>query len=200
MALGGADVLLYPTAIGTEPANPALDTRDRWQRAMVGHAVSNVIPVAAANRIGDEDGQLFYGSSFVAGTDGDILAELGRDERGSASSRSTSPRSAGARVLGLLPRPAPRALRRAADGRRAHLSPGRARSGSGRACHEPDRSGLGARPLLDETAVPRTATEASFARVVCAMTRAAPFPIAHVPRARTASVAKPRPVASGTTE
>ena len=70
------------TAIGSEPANPSLDTRDRWRRAMVGHAVSNVIPVAAANRIGEEDGQLFYGSSFVAGTDGSFLAELGRDEEG----------------------------------------------------------------------------------------------------------------------
>ena len=82
LALLGADVLVYPTAIGSEPANPALDTRDRWRRAMVGHAVSNVIPVAAANRIGEEDGQLFYGSSFVAGTDGSFLAELGRDEEG----------------------------------------------------------------------------------------------------------------------
>ena len=82
LALLGADVLVYPTAIGSEPANPALDTRDRWRRAMVGHAVSNVIPVAASNRIGEEDGQLFYGSSFVAGTDGSFLAELGRDETG----------------------------------------------------------------------------------------------------------------------
>jgi N-carbamoylputrescine amidase len=49
---------------------------------MVGHAVSNVIPVAAANRIGEEDGQLFYGSSFVAGPDGSFLAEMGRDETG----------------------------------------------------------------------------------------------------------------------
>lgn len=82
LALLGADVLVYPTAIGSEPANPALDTRDRWRRAMVGHAVSNVIPVAAANRVGEEDGQLFYGSSFVAGTDGSFLAEMGRDEVG----------------------------------------------------------------------------------------------------------------------
>ena len=82
LALGGADVLIYPTAIGSEPANPALDTRDRWRRAMVGHAVSNVIPVAAANRIGEEDGQLFYGSSFVAGPDGSFLAAMGREEEG----------------------------------------------------------------------------------------------------------------------
>ncbi len=82
LALLGADVLVYPTAIGSEPANPALDTRDRWRRAMVGHAVSNVIPVAASNRIGEEDGQLFYGSSFVAGTDGSFLSEMGREETG----------------------------------------------------------------------------------------------------------------------
>jgi len=82
MVLLGADVLLYPTAIGSEPANPSLDTRDRWQRVMQGHAVANVVPVVAANRIGEEDGQLFYGSSFVAGTDGAKVAELGRTEEG----------------------------------------------------------------------------------------------------------------------
>jgi len=82
MVLRGADVLLYPTAIGSEPANPSLDTRDRWQRVMQGHAVANVVPVVAANRIGEEDGQLFYGSSFVAGTDGAKVAELGRSEEG----------------------------------------------------------------------------------------------------------------------
>ena len=82
MVLLGADVLLYPTAIGSEPANPSLDTRDRWQRVMQGHAVANVVPVVAANRIGEEDGQLFYGSSFVAGTDGAKVAELGRSEEG----------------------------------------------------------------------------------------------------------------------
>ena len=82
MVLLGADLLLYPTAIGSEPASPALDTRDRWQRVMQGHAVANVAPVVAANRIGTEDGQRFYGSSFVAGADGAKVAELGRDEEG----------------------------------------------------------------------------------------------------------------------
>ncbi len=52
MMLLGAEVLFYPTAIGSEPHDPDLDTRDPWQRAMVGHAVSNVVPVVAANRIG----------------------------------------------------------------------------------------------------------------------------------------------------
>lgn len=84
MALQGAEVLLYPTAIGSEPHDPSLDTRDRWQRAMQGHAVSNVIPVAAANRTGTEGEQVFYGSSFIAGPDGAKLAELSRTESGVA--------------------------------------------------------------------------------------------------------------------
>lgn len=84
MMLRGAEVLLYPTAIGSEPHEPDLDTRDPWQRAMIGHAVSNVVPVVAANRIGDEQGQRFYGSSFIVDHRGDKLAELGRDEAGIA--------------------------------------------------------------------------------------------------------------------
>jgi N-carbamoylputrescine amidase len=82
MALLGADVLFYPTAIGSEPHDPTLDTRDPWQRAMIGHAVSNVMPVVAANRIGNESGQVFYGSSFIANQRGDKVAELGREEEG----------------------------------------------------------------------------------------------------------------------
>ncbi|MBB5517384.1 N-carbamoylputrescine amidase [Amphiplicatus metriothermophilus] len=85
MMLQGAEVLFYPTAIGSEPENPALDTCARWRRAMVGHAVSNVVPVAAANRIGDEDGQVFYGSSFICDEAGEMLAELGREETGFAA-------------------------------------------------------------------------------------------------------------------
>lgn len=84
MALLGAEVLLYPTAIGSEPAAPDADTRDPWQRAMIGHAVSNAIPVAAANRVGVEDQMKFYGSSFIANQRGDKLAELSRDEEGVA--------------------------------------------------------------------------------------------------------------------
>ncbi len=84
MALAGADVLLYPTAIGAEPQAPELDTSARWRRAMIGHAVSNTLPVAAANRVGTEDGQAFYGTSFIAGPDGGILAELDRTETGLA--------------------------------------------------------------------------------------------------------------------
>ncbi|MEQ9449160.1 MAG: nitrilase-related carbon-nitrogen hydrolase, partial [Rhodospirillaceae bacterium] len=82
MMLMGADILFYPTAIGAEPDHPEFDTRDLWQRAMIGHAVSNVVPVVAANRIGTENGQTFYGSSFIADQRGEKIAELGRDEEG----------------------------------------------------------------------------------------------------------------------
>jgi N-carbamoylputrescine amidase len=82
MVLMGAEILLYPTAIGTEPQEPDLDTKDPWQRAMVGHAVSNVIPVAAANRIGTEGNQTFYGHSFICNHRGDKLAELDATEEG----------------------------------------------------------------------------------------------------------------------
>lgn len=82
MMLLGAEVLFYPTAIGSEPHEPDLDTRDPWQRAMIGHAVSNIVPVVAANRIGDEHGQIFYGSSFIADARGDKRAELGRTDEG----------------------------------------------------------------------------------------------------------------------
>lgn len=85
MALMGADILLYPTAIGAEPQDPSLDTAARWRRAMVGHAVSNVMPILAANRVGDEGGQLFYGTSFIAGPDGAVVSELDRTETGIAT-------------------------------------------------------------------------------------------------------------------
>jgi N-carbamoylputrescine amidase len=84
MMLAGAELLLYPTAIGSEPHDRTLDTRDPWHRAMLGHAVSNVVPVCAANRVGDEDGQLFYGSSFCADHRGDFLSVLDRAEEGFA--------------------------------------------------------------------------------------------------------------------
>ncbi len=89
MALMGAEVLLYPTAIGSEPHDPTLDTAAPWRRAMQGHAVSNVIPVVGANRIGFEPwdgypngGQLFYGSSFIADHRGDLVQAFGREDEG----------------------------------------------------------------------------------------------------------------------
>ncbi len=85
MTLMGAEVLLYPTAIGSEPEQPELDTRDPWQRVMIGHAVANAIPVAAANRVGVEGAITFYGSSFIANARGDKVAELDREESGWAA-------------------------------------------------------------------------------------------------------------------
>ena len=82
LMLDGAEILFFPTAIGTEPHDPDLDTSRLWRRAMIGHAVSNVVPVVAANRIGTEDGQRFYGHSFICDERGDILAEFGATETG----------------------------------------------------------------------------------------------------------------------
>jgi N-carbamoylputrescine amidase len=82
MALMGAELLFYPTAIGSEPYDVSLDTSRMWRRAMLGHAVSNCMPVIAANRIGTEDGQAFYGHSFITDEWGDYLAEFGREETG----------------------------------------------------------------------------------------------------------------------
>jgi len=82
MMLMGAEILFYPTAIGSEPHDTSLDTARLWRRAMVGHAVSNVVPIVAANRIGVEHGQTFYGTSFITDERGDILAELDREEEG----------------------------------------------------------------------------------------------------------------------
>jgi N-carbamoylputrescine amidase len=82
MMLMGAEILFYPTAIGSEPHDPELDTSRLWRRAMIGHAVSNVVPVVAANRIGNESGQIFYGHSFICDERGDMLAEFGKEESG----------------------------------------------------------------------------------------------------------------------
>jgi N-carbamoylputrescine amidase len=87
LALQGAELLLFPTAIGSEPGAAALDSRDHWQLTMRGHAAANILPVVAANRVGTEvarsDAQLsmtFYGSSFITDHKGTLLAEAGRDE------------------------------------------------------------------------------------------------------------------------
>ncbi len=82
MALMGAEVLLYPTAIGSEPYDAAFDTSRMWRRAMQGHAVSNCMPVLAANRTGTEGGQTFYGHSFIANEWGDLVGEFGAGEEG----------------------------------------------------------------------------------------------------------------------
>lgn len=86
LMLQGADILFYPTAIGSEPHDNSLDTATPWRRAMQGHAVSNVVPVIAANRIGTEQGlgvaQTFYGHSFIADHRGDLVQEFGAGEEG----------------------------------------------------------------------------------------------------------------------
>jgi len=84
MALQGAEILCYPTAIGSEPQDASLDSRDHWQRVMQGHAGANLVPLIASNRVGSEQaescGITFYGSSFIAGPKGEKVAEADRTE------------------------------------------------------------------------------------------------------------------------
>lgn len=86
MVLEGAELLFYPTAIGSEPDDPGLDTHKRWQRAMQGHAVANAVPIVAANRIGMEDNdgvtQSYYGHSFIADQTGELVAKFGDTDEG----------------------------------------------------------------------------------------------------------------------
>jgi len=81
MALMGADLLLYPTAIGSEPGNPGYDSSRHWQRAMQGHAAANMVGLAASNRVGQEEvngiTMDWYGQSFIADATGDIVAGCG---------------------------------------------------------------------------------------------------------------------------
>nr|WP_319393913.1 N-carbamoylputrescine amidase [uncultured Desulfobacter sp.] len=83
MALMGADILMYPTAIGSEPKMPGYDSQPHWQRTMQGHSAANVMPVCASNRIGTENDQdvkiTFYGTSFITGNTGEILAQCDRE-------------------------------------------------------------------------------------------------------------------------
>jgi N-carbamoylputrescine amidase len=78
--IGGAEVLVYPTAIGSEPDHPDFDTQPLWQAAMTGHAIANGLFVVAVNRIGTEDPLTFYGSSFIVDPYGRILCQAPRDE------------------------------------------------------------------------------------------------------------------------
>lgn len=83
MALQGAELLFYPTAIGSEPQDPTIDSAAHWQRVMQGHAAANIMPVIASNRIGTEPGRkgtelTFYGSSFIADQTGNKVAEADR--------------------------------------------------------------------------------------------------------------------------
>ena len=82
LALRGAEVILYPTAIGSEPHDPTYDSSRHWQRVMQGHAGANLVPVIAANRVGVETGRqhtlTFYGTSFIAGPTGEVIVEADR--------------------------------------------------------------------------------------------------------------------------
>jgi N-carbamoylputrescine amidase len=82
MALMGADILFYPTAIGSEPQDLSIDSKDHWQRAMQGHSASNITPLVASNRIGTEQGErwtvTYYGSSFITDHTGAILKQADR--------------------------------------------------------------------------------------------------------------------------
>lgn len=85
MAVMGAEILFYPTAIGSEPQDPTIHSRDHWQRTMQGHAAANLMPLVASNRIGREDGETagitFYGSSFIADQTGAKVAEADESHR-----------------------------------------------------------------------------------------------------------------------
>lgn len=84
MTLKGAELLFYPTAIGSEPDGSGTESKEHWQRCMQGHAAANVIPVIASNRIGtevDEDMSIdFYGSSFITDSKGKIVKEASFDK------------------------------------------------------------------------------------------------------------------------
>ncbi len=84
MVLMGAEIILYPTAIGSEPENAAIDSKDHWQRCMIGHSASNIVPVVASNRIGteyqDHSRIDFYGSSFITDGTGEKIVEANREE------------------------------------------------------------------------------------------------------------------------
>ncbi|HET6475791.1 MAG TPA: N-carbamoylputrescine amidase [Thermoleophilia bacterium] len=85
MALMGAEVLLYPTAIGSDPPAPEEDSSGAWLRVQQGHAAANLMPLVASNRIGVEDGDSasmrFYGSSFIADQTGAIVAQASSDQQ-----------------------------------------------------------------------------------------------------------------------
>ncbi|MDF2870741.1 MAG: N-carbamoylputrescine amidase [Anaerocolumna sp.] len=84
MVLMGAEILFYPTAIGSEPENGEIDSKGHWQRCMIGHSACNLVPVIASNRIGVEkadDSEInFYGSSFITNGIGEVIAEASRDK------------------------------------------------------------------------------------------------------------------------
>ena len=119
---------MYPTAIGSEPQDPSLDSSAHWQRTMQGHAAANVMPLVASNRIGVEEGEnysmTFYGSSFIASHTGEKVAEADRTSEtvltADVRSRRGAPLPPG---LGRLPRSAPRSVLPAPVARWTRLRP-----------------------------------------------------------------------------
>jgi len=86
LALRGAELIFYPTAIGSEPQDATLISKDHWQICMQGHAAANLVPVIASNRVGVEDEDdysiTFYGASFIADNKGQKVAEMDQTETG----------------------------------------------------------------------------------------------------------------------
>ncbi|MEZ5714611.1 MAG: nitrilase-related carbon-nitrogen hydrolase [Paracoccaceae bacterium] len=127
LALKGAEVLMFPTAIGSEPEDPAYDSAAHWRRTMQGHAAANILPLVASNRIGTEQGArseiAFYGTSFIAGPTGEILAEADRAQPGPHHRhRRSRRRGPSARHLKVSSATAARALRRPHEPRRHRLT------------------------------------------------------------------------------
>jgi N-carbamoylputrescine amidase len=85
LALKGAEMIVYPTAIGSEPVLPK-DSKDHWRNVMKGHAAANILPVLASNRVGTEkagnSSMVFFGSSFIADQHGELVADMNRSEEG----------------------------------------------------------------------------------------------------------------------
>lgn len=86
LAVMGAEILFFPTAIGSEPPDPDYDSRDHWQTVMRGHSAANIMPVVASNRVGTEIFEnseiTFYGSSFITDNKGQFLSTMDRDSQG----------------------------------------------------------------------------------------------------------------------
>ena len=129
LALHGAEAIFYPTAIGSEPQDPTLDSRDHWQRTMQGHSAANLVPVIASNRVGTEvdDGieTTFYGSSFITGHTGGKLAEAPREGEAIIYAEVDLAATAQARhSWGTIPRPSTRSVRqcRQTGGIRRHYA------------------------------------------------------------------------------
>jgi N-carbamoylputrescine amidase len=91
MVLMGAEMLFYPSAIGSEPQSPGYDSCGHWQRVMQGHAGANMVPLVAANRVGIEEGAscelAFYGSSFITDGAGAIVQQAPRDREAVLTAR-----------------------------------------------------------------------------------------------------------------